>query len=412
MSNSFFAAKKFLAISAIAFVALASMGFMSTAFALTFGGSPAITVSADPAQPPAGTITMGSTGNILAIYRVTETSNIENVKINSLTIFASSTSSVSPFENVTLWNGSTLLGTSDAPSGVAGGFDYEFPSFATPVIVPQGGSISLTLKGDTASFASLPQAVNTQFSFLINSTSSITGIGATSNETATINSVAGASGNEITITSGVTPATYTIVASAEPGGTISPSGQISVQSGSNQTFTINADPGYDLGGKVVDGVQLGGQVVGPDSYTFTNVTADHTIVENFFLSALATVTVTPATSSISAGTTEQLTALTRDQAGLPFSTTVTWSSSNTKVATVNTKGLVTAISPGVATITAASGTVATVTLIPAVVTVTAASSTPVSSGQSCTDKNNNSNDNKKNQQRDEKDHYRSFGRGR
>jgi probable HAF family extracellular repeat protein len=172
--------------------------------------------------------------------------------------------------------------------------------------------------------------------------------------------------------------TYAIIAAAGIGGTISPSGTISVPSGTDQTFIITANPGFDLNGKIVDGVPVGGQIVGPDSYTFTDVTASHTIVANFFASALATVTVIPATSTLPVAGTEQLTATTRDQAGLPFVASVTWSSSNAGIAKVSSSGLVTAVASGTASITAASGASSTVTWIPAIVMVTAPTSTPSS----------------------------------
>ncbi len=79
-----------------------------------------------------------------------------------------------------------------------------------------------------------------------------------------------------------------------------------------------------------------------------------------------TVTVNPATAELTAlGATAQLTAEVRDQNGQVIVVTVTWSSNNAAVATVNTSGLVTAAGNGTATITATAGTVsgsATVTV--------------------------------------------------
>src|SRR5207253_166333 len=70
---------------------------------------------------------------------------------------------------------------------------------------------------------------------------------------------------------------------------------------------------------------------------------------------VASVEVTPATASVQAGQTVQLTATPRDAVGNPLSgRTVTWSTSNTAVATVNSSGLVSGVTPGTATITAAS----------------------------------------------------------
>ena len=65
---------------------------------------------------------MGSNGNPLATFRFTETSNIENVKITDLKVFDSVTATTSvkaAFSNLTLWKGSTQLGT--AGSAVDGG---------------------------------------------------------------------------------------------------------------------------------------------------------------------------------------------------------------------------------------------------------------------------------------------------
>jgi uncharacterized protein YjdB len=84
---------------------------------------------------------------------------------------------------------------------------------------------------------------------------------------------------------------------------------------------------------------------------------------------VATVAVTPATASIASGGTQQLTATTTDSAGNVLSgRAVSWTSNVPAVAAVNARtGLVSAISSGVATITAASegqnGT-ATITVTP------------------------------------------------
>ncbi|MEW5931019.1 MAG: Ig-like domain-containing protein [Gemmatimonadota bacterium] len=70
---------------------------------------------------------------------------------------------------------------------------------------------------------------------------------------------------------------------------------------------------------------------------------------------VASVSVTPPTAEVQTGGTVQLTATPRDAAGNPLSgRTVTWTSSNTGVATVDANGRVTAVAPGTATITATS----------------------------------------------------------
>ena len=102
---------------------------------------------------------------------------------------------------------------------------------------------------------------------------------------------------------------------------------------------------------------------------------------------VATVTVTPASASVQAGQTVQLTATLKDANGnILTGRVVTWSSNNTSVANVNSSGLVTGNGAGSATITAASegksGTSAiTVTPVPvASVTVTPATASVPAGG--------------------------------
>ena len=88
----------------------------------------------------------------------------------------------------------------------------------------------------------------------------------------------------------------------------------------------------------------------------------------------ATVTVSPATADLTAlGATVQLTAEVHDQnARVMADATVTWSSGDTSVATVDASGLVTAVGNGAATITASAGSAsgsAVVTVTQSVATV-------------------------------------------
>lgn len=69
----------------------------------------------------------------------------------------------------------------------------------------------------------------------------------------------------------------TITASAGAGGTISPSGIVSVSSGESQSFTISANSGYHIDSVIVDGVNQGAV----STYTFSNVTENHTISAAF-----------------------------------------------------------------------------------------------------------------------------------
>ena len=69
----------------------------------------------------------------------------------------------------------------------------------------------------------------------------------------------------------------TITATAGEHGTISPSGAVAVDYGASQTFTITPDAGYEVADVLVDGESIGGR----KSYTFTNVTANHTLEARF-----------------------------------------------------------------------------------------------------------------------------------
>ncbi len=71
--------------------------------------------------------------------------------------------------------------------------------------------------------------------------------------------------------------TYTITASAGSGGTISPSGAVSVSQGDNQAFTITPNSGMAISDVVVDSVSAGAL----SGYTFMGVTANHTIEAHF-----------------------------------------------------------------------------------------------------------------------------------
>ena len=66
---------------------------------------------------------------------------------------------------------------------------------------------------------------------------------------------------------------YTIKATAGVGDSISPSGNVSVREGRDQTFTITPDKGYAVANVKIDGNSIGAV----KSYTFENVSRTHTI---------------------------------------------------------------------------------------------------------------------------------------
>ena len=76
--------------------------------------------------------------------------------------------------------------------------------------------------------------------------------------------------------------TFTINATTTSGGTIAPSGIITVNYGDDTTFTIAANTNYVLDSVMVDGASVGAVT----SYPFTDVTANHTIHAMFTMTAI------------------------------------------------------------------------------------------------------------------------------
>ena len=66
-------------------------------------------------------------------------------------------------------------------------------------------------------------------------------------------------------------------AAAGANGSINPSGEVGVLSGTNKTFTITPNSGYKTAAVLVDGVNKGAVA----AYTFNNITANHTISASF-----------------------------------------------------------------------------------------------------------------------------------
>jgi len=227
--------------------------------------------------------------------------------------------------------GSTITLNATASSGLA----VSYASSNTGVATVSGNTLTLVGAGTATITAS--QVGNTNYNAAANIANTVTVTAVKSNQTITWNqtlsatygdppitltassssglaitysssntSVAGVSGNTLTIV-GVGSATitasqagdsnynaatdvtntitvntkqYTITASAESGGSISPSGYISVSSGGSQSFSFTPITGYDIDQVLIDGTN-NTTAVSTGSYTFSNVTANHTISVSF-----------------------------------------------------------------------------------------------------------------------------------
>ena len=73
--------------------------------------------------------------------------------------------------------------------------------------------------------------------------------------------------------------TYHVTASSNNGGTITPEGNQPVQKGDSITFNISIDKGYELAWLRIDNAKV--KNFTDSSYTFDNVTKNHTIQAHF-----------------------------------------------------------------------------------------------------------------------------------
>lgn len=222
---------------------------------VTTSSGPTVTISVDQATSAASQIVMGSTGNSLATIRLTDTANIEPLKITDLTIrdYTGSTATTrASFTNITLWQGNTQVGGPlSLVDGTAVSASYRAAfSFGSPIVIPQNGTVSLTVKGDVASFTSNGASDNTTHSFRIMANNAGTGlhqsgdatiIGSSSNGSATITLSSGSNaptGNTQTVLR-----TKLTLAGATLGAA---SGRTRTAADEVATLTLTADPAYDV----------------------------------------------------------------------------------------------------------------------------------------------------------------------
>ncbi|TAM80975.1 MAG: peptidoglycan-binding protein [Acidobacteria bacterium] len=154
-----------------------------------------VTVGLDSSAPAASQLVANTTGNTLAAFRFTETSNVANVNITDLKVTQNTSSSAQDFGNVTLYNGSTNLGTGVAATSSAG-WTYTF-HFSTAPQVPQNRTLVLTLKGDVPPYSSGGVADNTTSTFGFAATSDVTALTAGSQKAAVVSGTP--TGNVMTV---------------------------------------------------------------------------------------------------------------------------------------------------------------------------------------------------------------------
>jgi uncharacterized protein YjdB len=181
-------------------------------------------------------------------------------------------------------------------------------------------------------------------------------------------------GTTITATSEGIPGTATVTVTATPVVpvafvTVSPA-TATVTMGATQQLTATTKDagGATLTGRTVTWVSSNAAVgtvsssgvvtavaVGSAQITATSEGINGTATVTVTQATVASVTVSPATATVTVGATQQLTATPKDAGGNPLiGRVVTWGSSNSAVATVSSGGVVTGVVAGGATITATS----------------------------------------------------------
>jgi uncharacterized protein YjdB len=358
--------------------------------AITVTPVPVATVTVSPASAtimiggtqPLSAVTKDAAGNTLTGRVVTwSSSNTAVATVNS-----------SGLVTAVAVGSATITATSEGKRGTAA-ITVTLVPVASVTVSPASASIGVggtqqlsavtkdsaggTLTGRAVTWSSSNTAVAT-----VNASGLVTGVSAGS---ATITATSEGKSGTAAITVIILP-----VATV----TVSPASATVVIGGTQQLSAVTRDStGNTLTGRVVTWsssntavaiVDANGLVTavaeGSATITATSEGKNGTAAITVTLMPVASVTVSPASASVRVGNTQQLSAVTKDAAGNTLTgRVVTWSSSNTAVATVNSSGLVTAVAVGSATITATSegksGTAAiTVTPVPvATVTVSPAS---------------------------------------
>lgn len=155
---------------------------------------------------------------------------------------------------------------------IAAQFTADIVNYSIQASADSGGSVSpsgttTVDAGGNASFTITPQSNYQVADVTVDGKS----VGAVSSYT--FSNVAG----NHTIAAQFKPKTFTITASAQAHGAISPSGKVAVSGGGNASFNVTPAENYKIADVVVDGTSEGAR----SSYSFSNVTANHSISATF-----------------------------------------------------------------------------------------------------------------------------------
>jgi hypothetical protein len=159
----------------------------------------------------------------------------------------------------------------DYSSTAESGFSNELVCYPVQVSVTGSGQVTpgdiILAQGASQAFTIIPAAAYTISQVAVDGVS----VGAVSQYTFSSLSAVH------TLTAVFVPATYTITPTAGANGSISPSAAGTVNYGASQTFTVTPNTGYSVSNVTVDGASVGAVT----RYTFSNISANHTITAVF-----------------------------------------------------------------------------------------------------------------------------------
>src|SRR5437773_137504 len=326
-----------------------------------------VPVSSVTVSPASASVSAGQTVQLTATPKDAN----GNPLSGRVVTWASSNTSVATVNGTGLVSGvaagsATITATSEGQSGTAG-ITVAVP-VASVTVSPASASVPA---GQTAQLTATPKDVNGNplSGRVITWASSNTAVATVSSSGLVTGKVAGSA--TITATSEGQSGTASVTVTAVPVAsvTVTPA-SASVNEGN--TVQLTATPkdvnGNPLSGRVVTWASsntsvatvsssglVTGKVAGSATITATSEGQSGTSAITVAHVPAASVTVSPSSASVPAGSALQLTATPKDAAGNPLSgRTIAWSSSNTAVATVSSSGLVSGVVAGSATITAMS----------------------------------------------------------
>ena len=339
--------------------------------------------------PASASIIVGQTQQLAATAKDVSA----NVLSGRTTIWSSSnttaaTVSSSGLVTTSATGTATISATVDGVSGTTAITVIPVP-VATVSVTPSSSSLTV---GQTQQLSATPKdASSTALSGrTVTWTSSASSI-ATVSSTGLVTAVAAGSATITATTEGINgTASVTVSAAVTPVASVSVSpSSTSLTVGQTQQLSATAKDAAAnaLSGRTVTWATSNSSIatvsssglmsaVGAGSATVTatseGVVGSATITVSATQAPVATVAVSPTSSSLTVGQTQQLGVTTKDAASnILTGRTVTWTSANSSIATVSSTGLVTAVAEGSATITATSeGRSATATI-----TVNSASNT-------------------------------------